>query len=54
MTEQNEGGSTIEWGARAPDVIHGGFWDDNGFWNDISAWQDDPMWTEIATGDRTD
>lgn len=48
MTVQDEGGSTIEWGEVAPDVIKSGFWDDDGFW------QDDPFWTDIATGDRTE
>lgn len=54
MTVQNEGGSTIEWEARTPDVISRGSWNDDGYWNDDLTWADASIWTVQATGDRTD
>lgn len=54
MSEQNEGGSTIEWRVRDPDVIATGYWDDDGQWDDLRLWEDGPLWTDVATGDRTD
>lgn len=54
MSEQNEGGSAIEWTPRSPDLISAGAWDDEGYWNDLRSWADAPIWTDVATGDRTD
>lgn len=54
MSEQNEGGSTITWRSRDPNVISSGEWDDEGTWDDEALWTDGPLWTDVATGDRTD
>lgn len=54
MTVQDEGGSTIEWTQRTPDVIGSGRWNDDWTWNDDVRWADAPIWTTVSTGDRTD